>query len=374
MDIFKQNHSNKSTLSNFFKNFFLHKEIFKKPVTFFVYYTILLSVLFLIFFSLVLTSLIRMPINIQMPNFFTMFVTEALEIATKENLRVRILSSFHEKIPRGHIISQKPEPGMTIRAGRRITLIASKGPSLENIPSLVGKTILQARFEIYSLYAKYGYTPEIIEQSETSLKTPIGSVLSQEPQAGTSMDLKTPIILMVSKGESLLEIPMENYVGKYYKEVVQKLESLRISVTLKEVPVTEETSIGIILEQSVAPQEILQEGDKIILSVGTGEKLSSVQTKNSIYTTTIPYVLTPLSKATSKNPSIQTNYSHAIAKKSFSQKLIQWTLLEIFLQDSVSKRKIYNNFVLCGEKIYIPYTFHGYSEISVFTNGSLFFE
>jgi eukaryotic-like serine/threonine-protein kinase len=99
------------------------------------------------------------------------------------------------EIPRGYIISQRPDSGTKVRRGRQIQLIISTGQEKVTVPKLTGLKIEDA----IDLLEKSDLKPGE-QQEDYSDKFKPGIVMDQNPAAGEERDSGYPVNLIVSKG------------------------------------------------------------------------------------------------------------------------------------------------------------------------------
>lgn len=86
------------------------------------------------------------------PDLSNMTVDEAQAVAAANDLVIEVTDSvFMKRMRRGAIYRQSPEPGATVKSGRRIVLtINSVLPRKITMPDLVGLSMRQAKAEILS--------------------------------------------------------------------------------------------------------------------------------------------------------------------------------------------------------------------------------
>ena len=111
---------------------------------------------------------------------------------------------FHQELPMGAVIDQRPEGGETVKKGRRVILTISKGSASATVPELDGYSLREARF----LLEKEGLKPgEIIWLIDGS--KPDGVILGTVPYAGTVMKLNAEVQLLVNRrdAEQMVTVP-----------------------------------------------------------------------------------------------------------------------------------------------------------------------
>ncbi|MGC8739496.1 MAG: C1 family peptidase [Candidatus Hydrogenedens sp.] len=129
-------------------------------------------------------------------------------------------------------------------AGWNIDDISISGNSVNvTVPNVVGKILQEAVSTITSSGLTQGQTSELCSNS-----VPDGSVISQSPQAGTSVPYGTQVNLVVSSGHCPVIVP--NVSGLNYTEAENQITSIGLTIGK-----TEYTCDNTIPENSVISQE-----------------------------------------------------------------------------------------------------------------------
>jgi len=101
---------------------------------------------------------------------------------------------YSSTVAAGSVIAQIPSAGTPVVAGAAIAFTISKGQERLNVPYVAGYSVTQAQ----SILVTMGFRLEISEEySDVYAK---GTVITQEPAAGTAVPPETSVILLVSKG------------------------------------------------------------------------------------------------------------------------------------------------------------------------------
>ncbi|MCU0963206.1 MAG: PASTA domain-containing protein, partial [Pirellulaceae bacterium] len=98
-------------------------------------------------------------------------------------------------VPAGSVISQNPGAGVSVAAGSGVDLVISTGPAPVNVPNVVGLTQAAATTAITNAGLVVG---TVTQQSSNAV--PAGSVISQNPSAGTSVAAGSAVDLVISTG------------------------------------------------------------------------------------------------------------------------------------------------------------------------------
>ncbi|SEF67764.1 serine/threonine protein kinase [Caloramator fervidus] len=109
---------------------------------------------------------------------------------------------YSDTIPKGCIISQSPEHGMSVKEGTSINLVISEGPQIKivKVPNILGMTLSQADSVLKSLGlkrgdVKYGYDPNYKD----------GQIIMQSVADGVEVKQGTVIDVVVNKLDDSLQ-------------------------------------------------------------------------------------------------------------------------------------------------------------------------
>lgn len=104
----------------------------------------------LIVLSLSLKTCTRHNKELAVPDFKTMSLAEARQLAAKNDLRLEVVDSVYVKrLAHGAVYRQNPEAGAAVKKNRRILItINSMTPQMTAVPNVVGYSLRQASAEI----------------------------------------------------------------------------------------------------------------------------------------------------------------------------------------------------------------------------------
>ena len=186
-------------------------------------------------------------------------VDETVESATTElvtlGLRVERVDTA-DAAAIGTVLEQDPVGGAEVEPGSTITLTVSTGPGEVSVPDLSGRTESQARADLVDAGLVVGTVTPVDNASE-----PAGTVVTQNPSAGTTVPPDTAVSFEVSSGR--VEVP--NVVGLTQSQAQNALagRGLEFFVTFRE---STEFTQGTVLEQD--PREgVVDQGTTVNLVV-----------------------------------------------------------------------------------------------------------
>ncbi|MDR0472833.1 MAG: PASTA domain-containing protein [Treponema sp.] len=121
----------------------------------------------------------------------------------------------HSQTPqeKGLILEQDPQPGTIVKAGRRIRLVVSQGVMINRVENYLGRNIDEVRLDLQTIFAsEEGSVPLVAIKEPVSFKFSVetpGTILEQQPQAGSGISGPMVLDFVVSKGQedALILIP-----------------------------------------------------------------------------------------------------------------------------------------------------------------------
>jgi beta-lactam-binding protein with PASTA domain len=136
-------------------------------------------------------------LQVQVPDIVGLTQAAAESAITGASLTVGASSSdFSPSIPAGSVISQSPAAGQEVLPGTNVDLVISLGPAPQvGVPSVVGLDQASAEADLISASLSVG---SITLQNDPVV--PAGEVISQNPAAGSTVDVDSPVDLTVSLG------------------------------------------------------------------------------------------------------------------------------------------------------------------------------
>ena len=211
------------------------------------------------------------PGRSQVPRVVGLSATKALVRLQAAGLKGRTVKVASRR-PKDQVLKQSPAPGTELRKGSAVVLTTSKGPRTGTVPSVVGITEAAARSTLEGL----GYKVAVAKVQSSQ---PRGSVVSQDPAAGTRTAKGTVVTINVSQGPTTTTTPtrppgkpIPSVVGLPQREAVARLQNAGFKVN--SYPVASTRPRGTVITQRpaggtrAAPSSLV----RIDVSLGSGER------------------------------------------------------------------------------------------------------
>ena len=202
--------------------------------------------------------------NIVLPNFVGEKWEDVSKVfADKSVLNLTAQQEWSEK-PEGEIFDQEFPAGRVVSKGTNILLRVSKGIQQREIEDVSDRTADAAKKQL----EKNGFVVHSnFQENDTVAKD---HVISTIPEAHTMAEVGSTVVLIVSSGPSDKPFSMPKLVDKDLEEVLDICEEYDLQVEVEnKASLTEK---GTVLEQSIKPDAMAYRGDKITLTVSTGEQ------------------------------------------------------------------------------------------------------
>lgn len=171
---------------------------------------------------------------------------------------------YDPRVPANHVISQDPEAGQQVKAGRKVRLVISKGPELVagGVPEVEKLHVKEALIRLESV----GLVGKVVEVNHPEV--PEDYVIRQNPRAGVQVPTGSEVVLEVSTGPAAPLI-LPDFSGEQLENVQLRLKELGLLVGT----VSEQESRmppGVVVGQTPAPGTTVVPGSEVALVVSKG--------------------------------------------------------------------------------------------------------
>ncbi len=170
---------------------------------------------------------------------------------------------------KGKIVSQQPRPGSLVKSGKRVSLVVSKGAVVDKVENFIGQNLNEVKIHLQTLFTTYKPLLRIKEPVTYvfDAEAEPGTIIEQNPEAGTELTGLTDLELVVSRGPAGKELRAGNFVGLPYPEAIQKLsrENVPFLFSLRETAAGEMP--GIVVSQDPGSGQTMPENQPLHLVV-----------------------------------------------------------------------------------------------------------
>ena len=203
------------------------------------------------------------------PSVANKTVAQAQQVLSGVGFRSTTSDVFDDQVPTGLVVGSEPAAGTEIRKLQPVSLLVSKGPQLFPLPKLTGGTLEGAKSALNAAEMALGTVAEKFDEEAAA-----GTVLSQDPGAGTPVRHGTPVALVVSKGPQ--PIPVPSVIGKSEDDAVAAIEAAGLTAEVSPDEVFDRN----VPEGDVAGQApangTLARGGTVTLTISKGPRMVNV--------------------------------------------------------------------------------------------------
>lgn len=202
------------------------------------------------------------------PKVGALHLTDAQAALAANHLVGSVTEVFDETIPKGQVISATPPAGATVHRGTTVALTVSKGQERYAAPPLVKTAAADAKAALAAVNLALGTSTPAYDET-----IPEGSIIAQDPPAGTALKRGASVSIVVSKGRA--PIPVADWRGKPMAEAVAALTKAGLKVTQGTPANSDTVAKGNVLDQSPVKGTLFK-NDTITLVESKGPVLVQV--------------------------------------------------------------------------------------------------
>jgi serine/threonine-protein kinase len=193
-------------------------------------------------------------------------LANARALVTKDGFEPHVVYEPNGDVEIGTVFKQDPVEGTNLGRGSPVTLTVSTGKPKATVPGVVGKTLADAVAELTD--ANLDANPQEVPSSE-----PAGTVVAQDPKAGTVLVEGSRVRINVSKGPKQVFLP--SVVGISYDQASAQLQAAGFAV--RRVDVDSDKPADEVVEQSPAGNGLVPDHASVTLRVSKGPATTVVQ-------------------------------------------------------------------------------------------------
>lgn len=203
-------------------------------------------------------------------------MTLARQILEDKNLRVNVAETYSADVPPGQVVSQTPEAGSKVKEERLVTIYVSKGGEELTMPDLKGLSKSEAEAKLTKMGLKLGTVYEKNSDEDA------GTVISQDPNAGSKISKGQEVDIIVSKGPKTKKVSVPSVTGATLDNAQNAITSRGLHVGSVTKQQSSQTA-GTVLSQSVAGGSEVDAGTTIDLVIAepASQAKEQKQTKSS---------------------------------------------------------------------------------------------
>jgi serine/threonine-protein kinase len=197
------------------------------------------------------TVVIQLSLGIVLPDLAGRPGDAATGRLDELDIRFREERATSVDVPRGAVIQTRPDKGTVLKAGEVVTVVVSAGKPKVQVPDVAGRRAEAAEDVLAAAHLRVR-SERVFDDT-----VPAGRAVGTEPGAGSEVPWGSAVVLRVSKGPDLVEVP--EVVGLSRKEAEERLRQAGLEPQFV-FPVGSR-----VVEQSPAPGEMARRGSGVRL-------------------------------------------------------------------------------------------------------------
>ena len=188
---------------------------------------------------------------------------EAADRMREAGFRTERRDEFSDTVRKNRVIETSPAEGESVRKGSTITLVVSRGKEKTAVPDVVGQQQDQAAATLRGA----GFEVSTTDREDADAEP--GTVLEQDPAAGTQAAEGATVTLTIATAPAEVEVP--DVAGQEEDAARQALQDAGFDVKVVDEPVDTPDEDGVVTGQDPGAGESVAPGSEITISVGRFE-------------------------------------------------------------------------------------------------------
>jgi serine/threonine-protein kinase len=186
----------------------------------------------------------------------------------RADLRSSVTEVFDESAPAGTVMTATPAAGAEVRKLSSVDLTVSKGQERYAAPGLIGTPADAVSSTLTAQHLVLGERKEDFNETVAA-----GTVVAQDPAAGTSLKPGAAVAVTVSKGRQ--PIPVTDFTGKSADQAKKALTEAGLAIKEGDPVNSDSVPAGSVVSQT-PPNGTLFKGDTVTIVVSKGPVLVAV--------------------------------------------------------------------------------------------------
>ncbi|MCR4626025.1 MAG: PASTA domain-containing protein [Treponema sp.] len=197
--------------------------------------------------------------KVMVPDVTGKQLTEALIEMQEKELYPKIQLRYSDSTSdAGKILEQNPSSGAIVKAGRRISLVVSRGAIIDHVEDYVGQKLDDVKMQLQTLFA--GSANPLIILAEPVYKADVaepGTILEQTPAPDTIITEPVSVSLIVSRGPQFDNTRVPKLTGRNIESMLSFMPSSKIVYDFTNHTVEGKQKVGTITAQQSFDEEFI---------------------------------------------------------------------------------------------------------------------
>ncbi len=183
-------------------------------------------------FALAFFTVIESAEKVMVPEAEGKELAEALIEMQARELYPQVQLRYSERPEeRGLVLEQDPKAGAIVKAGKRVSLVVSRGVIIDRVEDFIGRNINDVRVDLQALFTA-GSVPLLSIKEPVLYRAsaePAGTILEQDPAPDTPIGDPVQVSLVVSRGPESDEAVVPNVIGMSIAEIIRLMEQSELA-------------------------------------------------------------------------------------------------------------------------------------------------
>lgn len=187
---------------------------------------LMMGMLALVLISAIITmKVVTWGRTVDVPNLSGQEVTTAIGELRKSGLDIKIeRQEHHPLVPEGHIISQQPQAGSSVKRGRDVQVVVSLGSQEVVVPEITGQVFRKVQVDLKQAGLVLG------EVARANTPLPREQVVVQYPDPRTVLQKGATVDLLVSDGPGPVRYVTPDLTGMTATQAGQTITDLYVTL------------------------------------------------------------------------------------------------------------------------------------------------
>lgn len=235
--------------------------------------TVLCAFLLMLFAALAVFFVnVKGPEKVLVPNVMGKSLEDALlELQAKEIYPKINLRYSENPGDEGTILDQSPKAGAIVKGYSQISLVVSRGVIVDSVGDYIGQNIDELELRLQALFA--GQKPLIILASPEykSDQADAGTILEQDPPAGTYISEPVTVQLVVSRGPNYETTRVPNLIGQSINDLLQTISRSKIVFDITSHVASDDEKAGTVVAQQSFGREFIRNYTRMSVEIALPE-------------------------------------------------------------------------------------------------------
>lgn len=168
----------------------------------------------------------------------------------------------------GQVLSQSPKAGSIAKAGRRITLVVSRGIVIDHVGNFVGTNLDMLKAKLDALYG--GVDTPLLTIGTPVFKidqSPVGTILEQDPPEGTVINQPVELKFIISAGPEKPIVRLPDFTGNTIAQVLNEMGKVNLLFDFKSHIAEDSEKPGTVVSQSIQANSAVDEFSHVTLDI-----------------------------------------------------------------------------------------------------------